>query len=39
MTDLSRLEIRVGRCLEVSKHPGANSLYVEKVDFGEEEPR
>lgn len=39
MTELSRLEIRVGRCVEVSKHPDADSLYVEKVDFGEEEPR
>jgi len=39
MTELSRLEIRVGRCLEVSKHPDADSLYVEKVDFGEGEPR
>ena len=39
MTELSRLEVRVGRCLEVSKHPDADSLYVEKVDFGEEEPR
>eukprot|EP00903_Cladosiphon_okamuranus_P013138 g12252.t1 len=39
MTELSRLEIRVGRCLEVSKHPDADSLYVERVDFGEDEPR
>lgn len=39
MTELSRLEIRVGRCLDVSKHPDADSLYVEKVDFGEGEPR
>lgn len=39
MTELSRLEIRVGRCLEVSKHPDADSLYIETVDFGEEEPR
>eukprot|EP00752_Nemacystus_decipiens_P008790 g7844.t1 len=39
LTELSRLEIRVGRCLEVSKHPDADSLYIEKVDFGEGEPR
>lgn len=39
MTELSRLEVRVGRCLEVSKHPDADALYVKKVDFGEEEPR
>ncbi|CAM9941092.1 unnamed protein product [Pylaiella littoralis] len=39
MTELSRLEIRVGKCLEAHKHPDADSLYVEKVDFGEGEPR
>ncbi|CAN0459359.1 unnamed protein product, partial [Ectocarpus sp. 12 AP-2014] len=38
MMELSRLEIRVGRCLECSKHPDADSLYVETVDFGEGEP-
>lgn len=36
MTELSRLEIRVGKITEVSKHPDADSLYVEKVDIGEE---
>lgn len=39
LTELSRLEIRVGKCVDVSKHPDADSLYVEKVDFGEAEPR
>ncbi|CAM9905825.1 unnamed protein product, partial [Scytosiphon promiscuus] len=39
MTELSRLEIRVGRCVDVKKHPDADSLYVETVDFGEAEPR
>ncbi|CAB1110734.1 unnamed protein product [Ectocarpus sp. CCAP 1310/34] len=39
MMELSRLEIRVGRCLECSKHPDADSLYVETIDFGEGEPR
>lgn len=39
LVELSRLEIRVGRCLEARKHPDADSLYVEKVDFGEAEPR
>ncbi|CAM9621584.1 unnamed protein product [Ectocarpus fasciculatus] len=38
MMELSRLEIRVGRCLECSRHPDADSLYVETVDFGEGEP-
>ena len=35
VTELSRLEIRVGRIIEISKHPEADSLYVEKVDCGE----
>lgn len=29
------LEIRVGKIVEVVKHPEADSLYVEKVDLGE----
>lgn len=39
MTELSRLEIRVGKILSCEKHPDADSLYVEQVDVGEEEPR
>ncbi|XP_063367840.1 tyrosine--tRNA ligase, cytoplasmic [Cydia amplana] len=35
----SRLDIRVGRIVEVSKHPDADALYVEKIDVGEGEPR
>lgn len=34
LTELSRLEIRVGRIIEIAKHPEADSLYVEKVDCG-----
>lgn len=34
-TELSLLEIRVGKIVEISKHPEADSLYVEKVDLGE----
>lgn len=30
-----QLDIRVGKIVEVEKHPNADSLYVEKVDFGE----
>ena len=35
--DLSpqRLDIRVGKIVEVSKHPDADALYVEKIDLGE----
>ncbi|CAH2087402.1 unnamed protein product [Euphydryas editha] len=35
----SRLDIRVGRIVEVSQHPDADALYVEKIDLGEDEPR
>jgi len=35
VTELSRLEIRVGKIIEIDKHPEADSLYVEKVDCGE----
>lgn len=34
-----RLDIRVGRIVEVDKHPDADSLYVEKIDTGDNEPR
>ena len=35
----SRLDLRVGRILEVTPHPTADRLYVEKIDVGEPEPR
>lgn len=35
----SRLDIRVGKIVEVSRHPDADALYVEKIDLGEETPR
>ncbi|KAH0944853.1 hypothetical protein HN011_002512 [Eciton burchellii] len=31
----ARLNIRVGKIVEVKKHPDADSLYVEKIDLGE----
>lgn len=34
-SEVSLLEIRVGRIVEIAKHPEADSLYVEKVDVGE----
>ncbi|KAK4537772.1 hypothetical protein CDCA_CDCA14G3797 [Cyanidium caldarium] len=34
ITELSRLEIRVGRILSCERHPDADSLYVEQVDIG-----
>lgn len=37
--DVSRLDFRVGKIVEVAKHPDADSLYVEQIDCGEEKPR
>ncbi|XP_068206784.1 aminoacyl tRNA synthase complex-interacting multifunctional protein 1 [Palaemon carinicauda] len=37
--DVGRLDFRVGRIVEATKHPDADSLYVEKVDVGEEKHR
>jgi tyrosyl-tRNA synthetase len=34
-----RLDIRIGKIVEVSRHPDAESLYVEKIDVGEAVPR
>lgn len=32
----SMIDLRVGHIVEVKKHPDADSLYVEQIDFGEE---
>lgn len=37
--DITRVDLKVGHILSVERHPDADSLYVEKIDFGEEEPR
>lgn len=37
--DFGRLDLRVGKIIEVSKHPDADSLYVEKIECGEARPR
>lgn len=34
-TNLSRVEVRVGLVKEVTKHPEAETLFVEKIDLGE----
>ena len=31
--------MRIGQIVGVKKHPDADSLYVEEVDLGEEQPR
>lgn len=33
--DITRLDLRVGRIVEVDKHPDADALYVEKIDCGD----
>ncbi|EFA03247.1 Tyrosine--tRNA ligase, cytoplasmic-like Protein [Tribolium castaneum] len=33
------LDIRVGKIVEISKHPDADSLYVSKIEVGEDAPR
>ncbi|XP_073848310.1 aaRS-interacting multifunctional protein 1 [Musca autumnalis] len=37
--DVGRLDMRVGKIVEVSRHPDADSLYLEKIDCGEAQPR
>ena len=44
MTEVSfdewqKLDLRVGKILEVENHPNADKLFVLKVDIGEETPR
>jgi len=34
-----RLDIRIGKIIEVKVHPENDTLYVEKIDLGEEAPR
>uniref|UniRef100_A0A5B7AHJ9 methionine--tRNA ligase n=1 Tax=Davidia involucrata TaxID=16924 RepID=A0A5B7AHJ9_DAVIN len=36
---ISRLDIRVGLITKAQKHPDADSLYMEEIDVGEEQPR
>ena len=33
--EISRLDIRIGKIIDVERHPDAESLYVEKIDLGE----
>jgi len=35
----AKLDFRVGRIVNVVKHPNADSLYLEKIDIGEPQPR
>lgn len=35
----SKVELKVGKILNVENHPSADHLYVETIDLGEEQPR
>ena len=35
VTDLSLLEVRIGKIMSIKKHPEAENLYIEEVDVGE----
>jgi methionyl-tRNA synthetase len=37
--EFARIDLKVGRVLEISPHPNADKLYVMKVDLGEPQPR
>lgn len=37
--DISRIDLRIGKIVDVQKHPEADSLYLEKIDLGEPTPR
>ncbi|KAL0830663.1 hypothetical protein ABMA28_002800 [Loxostege sticticalis] len=37
--DVRKLDFRIGKIIEINKHPDADSLYVEKIDCGETNPR
>lgn len=37
--DVGRLDMRIGKIVEVDRHPDADSLYLEKIDIGEPNPR
>lgn len=37
--DFYRLDVRVGKITSVKRHPGADSLYVETINVGEEKDR
>lgn len=37
--DISRIDLRIGKIVEIQKHPDADALYVEKINVGESKPR
>ncbi|KAG6453452.1 hypothetical protein O3G_MSEX008153 [Manduca sexta] len=39
IVDVRKLDLRIGKIVDVNKHADADSLYVEKIDVGETNPR
>jgi tyrosyl-tRNA synthetase len=39
LSEIAEVDIRVGQIVKVSKHPDADSLYIEEIDVGEAKPR
>lgn len=37
--DVGRFDLRVGKIIDIQKHPTASSLYLEKIDCGDTQPR
>lgn len=37
--EIDAMDIRIGKIVDVKRHPDADSLYVEQIDVGEEAPR
>lgn len=37
--DIGRLDLRIGKVVDVQRHPDADSLYVLKINCGEDKPR
>ena len=33
------MDLRIGRILEVKRHPDADTLYIEQIELGEGSPR
>uniref|UniRef100_A0A2A4K9R2 tRNA-binding domain-containing protein n=1 Tax=Heliothis virescens TaxID=7102 RepID=A0A2A4K9R2_HELVI len=39
VVDVRKLDLRIGKIVDVNKHPDADTLYVEQIDCGEDKPR
>ncbi|RVE41091.1 hypothetical protein evm_014259 [Chilo suppressalis] len=37
--DIRKLDLRIGKIVDINKHPDADSLYVEQIDCGEDKHR